>query len=122
MEGSATWVEDEVYDAINDNYQFLANSPIRTPVDPPTTASTSRATARSSSSSTSPNGWATATSCASSGTTPTPPQTGYSLQAIRAVIAARNTNWTNLFTQFASWNTLPAGSYSERAELPAVRC
>ena len=24
MEGSATWVEDEVYDSINDNYQFLA--------------------------------------------------------------------------------------------------
>ena len=42
----------------------------------------------------------------------------YSLQAIRAVIAARQTNWTNLFTQFASWNTLPAGSYSERGGYP----
>ena len=31
MEGSATWVEDEVYDSINDNYQFLVDSPIRYP-------------------------------------------------------------------------------------------
>ncbi len=43
----------------------------------------------------------------------------YSLQAIRAVIAAKNTNWTNLFTQFASWNAYPTGSYSEGAEYPA---
>ena len=34
-------------------------------------------------------------------------------------MAARNTNWTNLFTQFASWNTLPAGSYSERGNYPS---
>ena len=46
------------------------------------------------------------------------PKNRYSLQAIRAVIAARNTNWTNLFTQFASWNTLPADSYSERGGYP----
>ena len=31
MEGTATWVEDEVYDSINDNYQFLSDSPIRYP-------------------------------------------------------------------------------------------
>ena len=49
------------------------------------------------------------------------PDRRYSLQAIRAVIAARNTNWPNLFTLFASWNTLPAGSYSERGGYP-LRC
>ena len=31
MEGSATWVEDVVYDNINDNYQYLPTSPIRHP-------------------------------------------------------------------------------------------
>jgi hypothetical protein len=31
MEGTATWVEDEAYDAINDNYQYLNYSPIRYP-------------------------------------------------------------------------------------------
>src|SRR4029453_5199034 len=28
MEGSAAWIEDEVYDGINDNRQYLAFSPI----------------------------------------------------------------------------------------------
>ncbi len=31
MEGTATWIEDEVFDAVNDNYQYLADSPIRFP-------------------------------------------------------------------------------------------
>ena len=31
MEGTATWVEDEVYPTINDNRQYLAYSPIRYP-------------------------------------------------------------------------------------------
>ena len=51
MEGSATWVEDEVYDSINDNYQFLAVQP--DPVPPatrPTTGSTWPPTAPSCSS------------------------------------------------------------------------
>ncbi|MGH7575308.1 MAG: MXAN_6640 family putative metalloprotease [Longimicrobiales bacterium] len=36
MEGTAAWVEDEVYDAVNDNRQYLARSPLRfsfVPVD-----------------------------------------------------------------------------------------
>lgn len=31
MESTAAWIEDEVYDSINDNIQFLANSPLRQP-------------------------------------------------------------------------------------------
>jgi hypothetical protein len=31
MEGTAAWIEDEVYDDINDNLQFLALSPLRAP-------------------------------------------------------------------------------------------
>jgi hypothetical protein len=31
MEGSAAWVEDEVYDAVNDNRQYLASSPLTQP-------------------------------------------------------------------------------------------
>jgi hypothetical protein len=118
MEGSATWVEDEVYDSINDNYQFLYDSPIRYPrrsadysVDIAPYGSfiffkyvaerlRSRTVVRQF--------WDYADAS----------KNRYSLQAIRAVMAARKTNWTNLFTQFASWNTLPAGSYSERAGYP----
>ena len=118
MEGSATWVEDEVYDSINDNYQFLFDSPIRYPrrsadysVDFARYGSFvffrfiaerlgNRNIVRQF--------WQYADA----------PENRYSLQAIRAVMAARQTNWSNLFTQFASWNTLPAGSYSERGGYP----
>jgi hypothetical protein len=34
MEGTATWMEDEVYDAINDNYQYLAASALSRPEVP----------------------------------------------------------------------------------------
>jgi hypothetical protein len=34
MESSATWIEDEVYDAIDDNRQFLAFSPLTQPLIP----------------------------------------------------------------------------------------
>jgi hypothetical protein len=119
MEGTATWIEDELYDSINDNYQFLYDSPIRYPrrsadysVDLARYGSFvffkyvaerlgSRTVVRQF--------WDYADA----------PDNRYSLQAIRAVMAARNTNWTNLFTQFASWNTLPAGSYSERGGYPS---
>lgn len=118
MEGTAVWVEDEVYDAINDNYQFLAASPLRAP---------RRATDYSAG--LHPYGaflffkyvserlrtrtvirqfWEYA-----DGT-----RNRYSLQAIRAVMAARRTSWPAFFSIFASWNTLPSGSYSERAFYP----
>ena len=34
MEGTATWMEEHVYDAINDNRQYLATSPLAHPSDP----------------------------------------------------------------------------------------
>jgi hypothetical protein len=34
MEGSAAWIEDEVYPAINDNFIFLPQSPLRVPTTP----------------------------------------------------------------------------------------
>ena len=118
MEGSATWVEDEVYDSINDNYQFLFDSPIRYPRRP-TDYSVDLAVygsfvffkyaaERLGSRTVVRQFWNYADA----------PKKRFSLQAIRAVIAARNTNWSNLFTQFASWNTLPARSYSERGGYP----
>ena len=119
MEGSATWVEDEVYDSVNDNYQFLPFSPIRSPrrsadysldLAPYGSFLFFRFVAeRLGSRDVVRQFWDYADA----------PDDRYSLQAIRAVMAARNTKWTNLFTQFASWNTLPAGSYSERAGYPA---
>jgi hypothetical protein len=34
MEATAAWIEDEVYDGVNDNRQYLANSPMRQPEKP----------------------------------------------------------------------------------------
>ena len=34
MEATAAWIEDEVYDRVNDNRQYLANSPMRRPNKP----------------------------------------------------------------------------------------
>ncbi len=113
MEGSATWVEDYVYDAINDNYQYLAQSPIRYP-----------RTALDHDGSNFPYGsfifftysterrgismvrryWDMAVGRRTS------------LQAIRAVVGAGG--WSSFMTTFGSWNTLPRHSYSERLGYP----
>ena len=34
MESTATWMEEHVYDAINDNLQYLATSPLAQPLIP----------------------------------------------------------------------------------------
>ena len=114
MEGTATWMEDQVYDSINDNYQFLRYSPIRFP-----------RTSLDHSSGSFPYGsflfftfvseqrgvgtvrdfWERA----GAGST--------SLQAVHDGIGA--SAWSGFFSMFGSFNTLPAGSYSERSGYPA---
>jgi hypothetical protein len=114
MEGSATWAEDVVYDDINDNYQYLATSPIRHPRTPLNygsglypygsfiffTFSSER-----HGNSVVRRYWDDAVGS----------RTGMS--AIKAVLGP--THWASFFTLFASWNTLPAHSYSERAGYPS---
>ena len=119
MEGTATWVEDEVYDSINDNVQFLVESPLRYPR---TALDYSvglhrygsflffkYAAERFRDPRVVRQFWEAAD--ASTGR--------YSLQAIRAVVDARRTSWPAFFATFASWNTLPNGSYSERRSYPS---
>jgi hypothetical protein len=118
MEGTATWIEDEVYDSINDNVQYLPTSAIRFPRRPADLSVEShrygsfllfkyaserlgRNVVRQF--------WEH--SDASRGR--------YSLQAIRSVLAARGTSWPAFFAVFASWNSLPALSYTEGGRYPA---
>lgn len=118
MEGTATWVEDEAYDAINDNYQYLNYSPIRYPrTAADYTPGLHRygaflffkyAAERFRARDVIRQFWEYADA----------PRHRYSLQAIRAVVAARQTSWPSFFSVFASWNTLPNGSYSERTSYP----
>jgi len=113
MEGTAVWMEDYVYDSVNDNYQYLATSPIRNP-----------RTSLDYAANTFPYGsfifftyaserrgaavirdfWEAAVG------QPT------SLQAIYGVVGAAA--WSRFFATFGSWNTLPLHSYSERASYP----
>ncbi len=114
MEGSATWVEDVVYDSINDNYQYLSSSAIRHP-----------RTSLDYSGGAFPYGsfifftYATARHGATTVRQFWNMAVGVrtSLQAIYAVIGAAA--WPAFFTTFGSWNTLPLHSYQERAGYPS---
>lgn len=117
MEGTAAWVEDEVYDAINDNYQYLAYSAIRYPRTP-----------TDYSRNLSPYGSFLFFKYASERLGRTVVRqfweaadgslNRYSLMAIRSVLAARRASWPAFFTVFGSWNTLPNLTYSEGAFYP----
>jgi hypothetical protein len=114
MEGSATWAEDVVYDDINDNYQYLGDSPIRFPrtsLDyddggfPYGSFIFFTYAAERQGQETVRRFWDMAVGVRTS------------LQAIRAVIGADA--WPAFFNTFGSWNTLPLHSYSERAGYPS---
>lgn len=119
MEGTATWVEDEVYDAINDNLQYLAYSPMRFPADPldlsidPHQYGSWIFFKYASERYGAPvvrRMWELADAGA--------PQPRYSLQAIRAAVSAHS-SWTPFFALFAAWNTRQPHGYSEASRYPA---
>lgn len=115
MEGTAVWMEDYVYDSINDNYQYLATSPIRHP-----------GTSLDSSSSTFPYGSFIFFTYSSerAGTSvvrrywdgAVGPTTA--LSSIYSLVGA--SSWPTFFATFGSWNTVPAHTYSERAGYPSA--
>ncbi len=121
MEGTATWIEDELYDNINDNVQYLAFSNLRYPRAPADYSTGlhrygdwlffkfaseylhDRDIVRRM--------WERADVDAGN---------SYSLQAVEsAVTAATSESWADFFTMFTSWDTLPAGTYSERSRYPS---
>lgn len=117
MEGSATWVEDQVYDSINDNRQFLAYSAIRYPRTSFDYSSGLRRygawlffryASERLGAQVVREFWESADA-----------DTGrYSLQAVRDVVSDK-TPWPAFANTFGSWNTLPADSYEERAGYPS---
>lgn len=118
MEGTAVWVEDEVFDAINDHYQYLDFSALRQPHTP---LDYSRRL--------SPYGSFLFFTYAAERLGPAVVRQfwehadgarhRYSLEAIRAVMATRGVIWPTFFAVFGSWNTLPNRSYSERGAYPS---
>lgn len=122
MEGTATWVEDEVFDDINDNYQFLKGSPLTSPTAPVDRGSN-------------PYGswifWRFLTEYFASGGADASPglirrvwseadgSKGYSAQAAARVARAEGTDLPRAFAAFSVWNRSPGSRYSEGKQYAA---
>lgn len=121
MESSATWIEDEVYDAINDNWQYLPKSPIEEPQVP--LDSNNRFNVygdwifhrffAESAPGADPvvirNAWEYADGSASG-------PDKYSLKAIEAVVKDLGAKFRWMFADFGMWNDVPAAVYEEGAD------
>ena len=125
MEATATWAEDEVYDDINDNLQYLRHGPLRRPRIPLDKFQNfglhqygdwiffRYLTERF------PDGvgmpalvrqmWERADGSAGA-------RDMYSMQAVRATLAARGESFARNFTRFADANRRPGLTYDEGAE------
>jgi len=116
MEGTATWMEDQVYDSINDNRQYLQNSQLKYPWIPLDHSANccfqygSWIWFRFLSETMSPGViqqiWNRADAA------PGGPD-DYSTQAISHVLAAHGTTFRKKFASFAVWNKMSRQRYSE---------
>jgi hypothetical protein len=116
MEGTATWMEDQVYDGINDNRQYLQNSPLKYPWIPLDHSARccfqygSWIWFRFLSETMGPGViqeiWNRAEAA------PGGPD-DYSTQAISHVLAAHGTTFRKKFASFAVWNKISRQRYSE---------
>jgi hypothetical protein len=121
MEGTATWMEDEVYNRINDNRQYLTTSQLRYPWVPlDRTAGCcfqygSWIWFRFLSETIGPavirEIWDRADGSAGA-------PNDYSTQAIKRVLVAHGTTFADQFARFAVWNRIPALRYSEGRNYP----
>jgi hypothetical protein len=127
VEGTATWMEDEVYDSINDNRQYLDASPLSAPFYPLDYGTDSTA------------GnldilkygvwiwWRFLSERAGSGAADDPTivrqvwedaVTRYSTSALNAVLAQRGSNFADWFAAFGTWTSNPASYFSEGSAYP----
>jgi hypothetical protein len=120
MEGTAAWIEDVVYDGVNDNFRYLRDdSPI---VEPGVPLDRGRGGFEYGAwifwrylSERKGNGivrrvWSHAAASSDSG--------DYSLAAVRHALAERHTSFERAFAGFTAANAEPAGSYSEGTRYP----
>lgn len=118
MESSSTWIEDEVYDPINDNWQYLPKSPIGQPQVPLDANNKFNVYGDwifhrflvESSPAKDPviirNAWKYADADSNG-------PDKYSLKAIGAVVKDLGARFRWVFADFAMWNDLPAAVYDE---------
>lgn len=123
MEGSAAWIEDEVYDDVNDNRQFLTASPLTRP-GVPLDASLPpfhygawifwRFLSERYGTGIVSDVWTLADGAAGG-------PDRYSLQAATEAVGARGARFRSAFAAFAVANRLAARSYEEGRAYPAPR-
>jgi hypothetical protein len=118
MEGTAAWMEDEVYDGVNDNLQYLVESPLNYPYVPldywePNVYM--------------PYGswvfWKFLSESTGAGAADNPGVirrvwnaaggSTYSTQALKQVLVARGSNFPRTFSQFGTWTRNPGRYFSE---------
>lgn len=121
MEGTAVWAEEQVYPDINDYLQYLPYSAVTHPETPVDYAGSSSGdlfyrygavlfwkflSGQFGDQSIVRRVWELADGDA------------YSLQAITGALAERGWSFGRAFGRFGAWNTLPPGSYDDRALYP----
>lgn len=131
MEATATWAEDEVYDEINDNRQYLATSPLRQP---------SQALDQFDSSGRQYGEWIFFRYLSerfpeAQGELPVivrkmweradssrgPVYDSYSIQAVSRELASRGTDLRRVYAQFGAANRRPGRTYEEGSSYPKAR-
>ncbi len=119
MEGTAVWIESQVYPRITDYLQYLKRSSLTQPMVPLDYAGTldrygsvlfwKFLSERYRDRNLIRRIWEYADSANGS---------RYSLQAVAAALAARGSSLTNAFAWYGVWNTKPRGSYAAGATYP----
>lgn len=126
MEGTAAWMEDELYDNVNDNLQYLAESPLSDPYVP---------LDYTSQQDWSPYGswvfWKFLSEWQGAGSADDPSVvrdtwdnavgTTYSTEALKQTLQARGSSFANAFTTFGTWGRDPGRYFSEGSSYPAAR-
>jgi hypothetical protein len=123
MEGTATWIEDEVFDALDDNHTFLHASPLARPdvaLDDGRRGHEYgawifwRFLSERFGAPIVREVWERAAALGGDGGT-------YSLEAVSAAVAARGSPFASAFAAFAVANRTPGTAYEEGAAYPAAR-
>jgi len=123
MESTATWIEDEVYDPVNDNRRYLSTSPMTAPWVPLDRTRGCcfqygawiwfRYLSERMGPSIVREVWERADGAAGG-------PDDYSAQAIVHALHAHGTSFRDQFGDFAAWNRIPALRYSEGRHYPAA--
>ena len=126
MEGTATWMEDEVYDAINDNYNYLDASPLSNPTIPLDKTAGLRVYGtwiwwRFLAESLADADVIRAIWNRADGSAAGPDK--YSTQATALELKARGSSFGEAFADFAAWNAKPSadGHYDEGSAYGAAK-